>query len=135
MIRLAARAAGRDNLVLITDAMAAAGMPDGAYRLGSLDVLVTNGVARLASAEPGGPPGSIAGSTATMDAVVRHAITAVGLDVADVAAAAAANPARRLGLAAEAGDLRPGLAADLILLDDTFRLTAVIARGVEVPAP
>ncbi|TVZ03052.1 N-acetylglucosamine-6-phosphate deacetylase [Trebonia kvetii] len=135
VIRLAARAAGRDNLVLITDAMAAAGMPDGPYRLGSLDVLVTDGVARLASAEPGGAPGSIAGSTATMDAVVRHAITAAGLDVADVAAAAAANPARRLGLAAETGALRSGLAADLILLDDTFRLTTVIARGVEVPAP
>ncbi len=70
-----------------------------------------------------------------MDAVVRHAITAARLDVADVAAAAAANPARRLGLAAETGALRPGLAADLILLDDTFCLTTVIARGVEVPAP
>ena len=135
VIRLAARAAGRGNLVLITDAMAAAGMPDGAYRLGSLDVTVTDGVARLASAEPGGAPGSIAGSTATMDAVVRHAISAAGLDVADVAAAAATTPARRLGLAAQTGALRPGLAADLVLLDDTFRLTTVIARGTEVPAP
>ena len=135
VIRLAARAAGRDNLVLITDAMAAAGMPDGAYRLGSLDVTVTESVARLASAEPGGAPGSIAGSTATMDAVVRHAIAAAGLDVADVAAAAATTPARRLGLAAETGALSPGLAADLVLLDEDFRLTAVIARGVPVPAP
>ena len=135
VIRLTARAAGRDNLVLITDAMAAAGMPDGAYRLGSLDVTVTDGVARLAPAEPGGAPGSIAGSTATMEAVVRHAITAAGLDVAGVAAAAATTPARRLGLAAETGALRPGLAADLVLLDDTFRLTAVIARGTEVPVP
>ena len=134
VIRLAARAAGLGNLVLITDAMAAAGMPDGAYRLGSLDVTVTGGVARLASAEPGGA-GSIAGSTATMDAVVRHAISAAGLYVADVAAAAATTPARRLGLAAQTGALRPGLAADLVLLDDTFRLTTVIARGTEVPAP
>jgi N-acetylglucosamine-6-phosphate deacetylase len=134
VIRLAARAAGRGNLVLITDAMAAAGMPDGAYRLGSLDVTVTDGVARLASAEPGGAPGSIAGSTATMDAVVRHAITSAGLDVTDVAAAAATTPARRLGLAAETGALQTGLAADLVLLDDTFRLSTVIARGAEVPA-
>jgi N-acetylglucosamine-6-phosphate deacetylase len=70
-----------------------------------------------------------------MDAVVRHAITAVGLDVADVAAAAATTPARRLGLAEEAGALRPGLAADLVLLDDTFRRTTVIARGTPVAAP
>jgi N-acetylglucosamine-6-phosphate deacetylase len=135
VIRLAARAAGPGNLVLITDAMAAAGMPDGAYRLGSQEVTVSAGVARLAPSEPGGAPGSIAGSTATMDAVVRHAITAVGLDVADVAAAAATTPARRLGLAEEAGALRPGLAADLVLLDDTFRRTTVIARGTPVAAP
>jgi N-acetylglucosamine-6-phosphate deacetylase len=135
VIRLAARAAGRDNLVLITDAMAAAGMPDGAYRLGSRDVTVTGGVARLAPSEPGDAPGSIAGSTATMDAVVRRAITAAGLDVAAAAAAAATTPARRLGLAAETGALRPGLTADLVLLDDTFRLSTVIARGTQVPAP
>jgi N-acetylglucosamine-6-phosphate deacetylase len=135
VIRLAARAAGQGNLVLITDAMAAAGMPDGGYRLGSLDVTVTAGVARLAPAEPGGAPGSIAGSTATMDAVVRHAITAAGLDVADVAAAAATTPARRLGLAEETGALRPGLAADLVLLDGDFRLQAVVARGTPVPRP
>lgn len=60
-IRPAARAAGPGGLVLITDAMAAAGMPDGDYRLGDLAVTVVAGVARLASGE------AIAGSTATMD--------------------------------------------------------------------
>jgi N-acetylglucosamine-6-phosphate deacetylase len=157
VIRLAARAAGPGNLVLITDAMAAAGMPDGSYRLGELAVTVTDGVARLAPAaaaadgpapatrdpaardqdvpggrpahETGGAVGSIAGSTATMDRVVRHAITAVGLLVPDVAAAASTTPARRLGLSARTGALRPGLAADLVLLDGDFRLSAVIARG------
>ena len=56
VIRLAARAAGPGNLVLITDAMAAAGMPDGTYRLGELEVTVTAGTARLA-AVPGRHPG------------------------------------------------------------------------------
>jgi N-acetylglucosamine-6-phosphate deacetylase len=143
VIRLAARAAGPGNLVLITDAMAAAGMPDGTYRLGDLPVTVTSGVARLAPVDPApapsatapadGPLGSIAGSTATMDQVVRHAITAVGLSVPDVAAAASTTPARRLGLAGETGALRPGLSADLVLLDGDFRLTTVIARGAVVP--
>src|SRR3984957_8028173 len=86
-IRLAARALGPGNLVLITDAMTAAGMPDGAYRLGELDATVTDGVDRLATA-PSGALGAIAGSTATMDQVVRHAITAAGLLVPEVAAAA-----------------------------------------------
>jgi N-acetylglucosamine-6-phosphate deacetylase len=160
VIRLAARAAGPGNLVLITDAMAAAGMPDGTYRLGDLPVTVISGVARLVPTGPApasgsasharasgsastlpataaptasGPLGSIAGSTATMDQVVRHAITAVGLSVPDAAAAASSTPARRLGLAGETGALRPGLSADLVLLDGDFRLRGVIARGAIVP--
>jgi N-acetylglucosamine-6-phosphate deacetylase len=130
VIRLAARAAGPGNLVLITDAMAAAGMPDGTYRLGELAVTVTGRVARLT-----GNTAAIAGSTATMDQVVRHAITAVGLPVPDVAAAASTTPARRLGLSAQTGALRPGLSADVVLLDEDFRLQAVIARGDSAPAP
>jgi N-acetylglucosamine-6-phosphate deacetylase len=132
VIRLIARAAGRDNLVLITDAIAAAGMADGTYRLGGLAVTVTAGVARLA-AVPGERLGAIAGSTVTMDQVVRHAVTATGLPVPDVAAAASTTPARRLGQAGETGALRPGLSADLVLLDDTFRLTAVLASGTAIP--
>jgi len=128
IIRLAARAAGPGNLVLITDAMAAAGMSDGDYRLGELDVTVSGGVARLADPATGAL-GSIAGSTATMELVVRRAITAVGLPVADVAAAASGTPARRLGLDGATGSLRAGLAADVVLLDEDFQLTAVIARG------
>jgi N-acetylglucosamine-6-phosphate deacetylase len=128
VVRLAARAAGPGNLVLITDAMAAAGMPDGDYRLGALDVTVADGVARLAGPAPGGA-GAIAGSTATMDLVVRRAITAVGLSVTAAADAASGAPARRLGLDGVTGSLRAGLAADVALLDAGFRLTAVIARG------
>jgi N-acetylglucosamine-6-phosphate deacetylase len=173
VIRLAARALGPGNLVLITDAMAAAGMPDGTYRLGEMEVTVAGGVARLApapvdpadsavtaaSGSPAGPAGhaaagatvplaalpagsvttphgalgSIAGSTATMDQVVRHAITAAGLSVPDTAAAASTTPARVLGLAAETGALRPGLSADLVLLDESFRLQTVVARGAVIP--
>ena len=129
IVRLAARAAGPGNLVLITDAMAAAGMPDGNYRLGELDVAVSGGVARLA-----GDAGSIAGSTASMELVVRRAITVVGLSVTDVARAASTTPARRLGLEAVTGSLRAGLAADIALLDSGFRLSAVIARGEIQPA-
>jgi len=131
IIRLVARAAGPGNLVLDTDAMTAAGMPDGDYRLGELDVTVSAGVARLASRDGDAPgaPGAIAGSTATMDLVVRRAAAAVGLPVTDVARAAASTPARRLGLAAVTGALQPGLAADIVLLDEDLRLRTVIARG------
>jgi N-acetylglucosamine-6-phosphate deacetylase len=126
-IELIARAAGPGNLVLITDAMAAAGMPDGAYHLGQQAVTVSGGVARLAEGTPGA--GSIAGSTATMAHVVHHAITSAGLPVTEVAAAASTTPARIVGLAGVTGALRPGLAADLVLLNDDFTLRAVMSRG------
>ena len=124
-IRLVARAAGPGRLVLITDAMAAAGMPDGYYRLGSMRVDVAGGVARLAA---GAGSGAIAGSTATMASVVRHAIAA-GLPVADVAAAASTTPARVLGLGDRTGALRAGLDADLVVCDEEFGLRAVMRHG------
>ncbi len=124
-IRLVARAAGLGRLVLITDAMAAAGMPDGHYRLGSMRVDVAGGVARLA-ADAG--PGAIAGSTATMAGVVRHAIAA-GLPVTDAAAAASTTPARVLGLGDRTGALRAGLDADLVVCDEEFGLRAVMRHG------
>jgi N-acetylglucosamine-6-phosphate deacetylase len=135
VIRLTARAAGPGRLVLITDAMAAAGMPDGSYRLGSMRVDVTGGVARLAGGdEPGttgasaGRGGAIAGSTATMADVVRHAVAA-GLPVTAVAAAASTTPARVLGLGDRTGALRAGLNADLVVCDEEFRLRAVMRQG------
>jgi N-acetylglucosamine-6-phosphate deacetylase len=131
-IRLAARAAGPGRLVLVSDAMAAAGMPDGRYQLGPKRVTVTGGVARLR--EDPGQPGAIAGSTATLADVVRHAIAA-GLPVPDVAAAASTTPARVLGLGDRTGVLRPGLSADLVVCDDDFRPRAVMRQGEWLVTP
>jgi N-acetylglucosamine-6-phosphate deacetylase len=137
MVRLTARAAGPGRLVLVSDAMAAAGMPDGSYQLGSQRVTVAGGVARLLE-DPGRPsPGgdaAIAGSTATLADVVRHAIAA-GLPVPDAAAAASTTPARVLGLADRTGALSPGLAADLVVCDDDFHPRAVMRHGEWLTAP
>ena len=131
-VRLAARAAGPGRLVLITDAMAAAGMPDGRYRLGSRRVDVAGGVARLVGET--GVPGAIAGSTATMASVVRHAVAA-GVPVPEVAAAASTTPARVLRLGERTGALRPGLAADLVVCDEEFGLDRVMRHGRWLPGP
>ena len=128
VIRLAARAAGPGRLVLVTDAMAAAGMPEGSYRLGSTRVDVAGGVARLAGGGEPGATGAIAGSTATMADLVRHAVAA-GLPVTAVAAAASTTPARVLGLGDRTGALRAGLDADLVVCDEEFRLRAVMRHG------
>ena len=129
VVRLTARAAGPGRLVLVSDAMAAAGMPDGSYQLGSQRVTVAGGVARLLEDRA-----AIAGSTATLSDVVRHAVAA-GLPVPDVAAAASTTPARVLGLADRTGALSPGLDADLVVCDDDFRPRAVMRHGEWLTAP
>ncbi|HEY9522910.1 MAG TPA: N-acetylglucosamine-6-phosphate deacetylase, partial [Thermopolyspora sp.] len=82
MIRLALRAAGPARAALITDAMSAAGLGDGSYRLGSMTVTVSDGQARLAEG------GAIAGSTLTMDVAFRRAVQRVGISLPEAAEAA-----------------------------------------------
>lgn len=124
MLRLVANAAGSARTALITDAMAAAGMPDGRYELGGLAVSVAHGVARLADGD-----GSIAGSTLTMDAALRRMVHS-GVSLVDAAEMAATTPARTLGLA-DRGAIEVGLRADLVLLDDALAVTGVLRGGVD----
>jgi len=124
---LFASAPGR--VALVTDAMAAACSHDGHYQLGSLDVTVTDGVARLSDG------GSIAGSTLTMDAAVRRAVNEVGLSLPQAVAAATAVPAKAIGRSGGLGSLAPGFAADAVMLDADLKVQAVWAAGRELPRP
>ncbi len=112
-----------DRLALVTDAMAAADAPDGHYMLGTLHVDVAGAVARLTDG------GSIAGSTLTMDVALRRAVTEVGLDPVAAVNAATRVPARLLGLEREVGAVQPGLVADLLVLDDDWRIRAMLLAG------
>jgi N-acetylglucosamine-6-phosphate deacetylase len=128
MLGFLARAApGRTALV--TDAIAAAGMPDGSYQLGGQPVVVAGRVARLAT--PDGRPGTIAGSTLTMDAALRRAVGA-GVSLVEAARMAATTPARVLGLAGDRGALAPGRRADLVELDPDLRVVRVMRAGTWV---
>lgn len=118
-------AAKPGRCILVTDAMAAAGAPDGDYALGQLAVEVRDGVARLASADG---DGAIAGSTLTMDAAVRFAVRTAGLPLLDVVHAASTAPARAWGLA-DVGALEPGRRADLVVLDDGLGVVRVMRAG------
>lgn len=113
------RTAGGARTALVTDAMSAAGMSDGEYRLGGLDVEVRDGVARLAGS------GSIAGSTATAAAVFRRTVREAGVPLAEAVRLAATTPAAVLGLA-DRGAIAPGLRADLVLLDEDLRVREVL---------
>lgn len=128
LVRDVQRAVGFDRVALVTDAMVAAGMADGAYRLGSLDVTVSDGVARVSGT------GAIAGSTATMGGLFAR--TVAGLrdhrgEITDeiliaCAAMASGNPARILGRA-DIGALVPGRRADVVLLDSHLGVEKVFA--------
>ncbi|MGV8978519.1 MAG: N-acetylglucosamine-6-phosphate deacetylase [Cellulomonas sp.] len=112
---------GAENIALVTDAMAAAGMPDGAYRLGSQDVTVADGVARLTHG------GAIAGGTAHLLDIVRTTV-AGGVPLVDVVRAAATTPAIVLG-DDSVGALEAGRRADILLTDDDFRALSVRRAG------
>jgi N-acetylglucosamine-6-phosphate deacetylase len=126
-IRLVARAKG-DGLVLVTDAIEAAGLGDGAYRLGGGVVEVRNGRAVT-------PEGSLAGSTLTMDAAVRNAHRWLGVDLAAAVALATRHPARVIGLEGRKGRLAPGHDADLVVLDEALRPVATMVGGRWATAP
>ncbi len=121
--------AGADRVVLVTDAMAAAGGSDGDYLLGELAVRVQDGVARLVHG------GAIAGSTLTMSSAFRFAVERAGFTMVDAVRATSTNPARLLGLADSVGDLADGLAADLVVIDESLALRGVLARGAWVVRP
>ncbi|BCB85557.1 N-acetylglucosamine-6-phosphate deacetylase [Phytohabitans suffuscus] len=121
-LAFAARVTGPDRAALVTDAMAAAGMPDGEYELGGQAVVVADRVARLAR------DGSIAGSTLTMDAGLRRAVQA-GLSMQDAVRMLTTTPARAIGVAGEVGSLAPGLRANLVVLDPTLRVERVMRAG------
>jgi N-acetylglucosamine-6-phosphate deacetylase len=117
--RLVFAAAAPGRVVLVTDAMAAAGMPDGRYVLGPLEVTVSGGVAE---------PGAIAGGTSSLLEVIATA-RAAGVPLAAAARAASEAPARVLGLSESRGALAPGMAADLVVTDERLALRRVMRAG------
>lgn len=121
IVRIAfASAPGR--IALVTDAMAAAGHADGHYRLGSLEVDVSGGIARLSHG------GAIAGSTLTQDAALRRAVGA-GVPLSVAVEALTRTPARAVGVDGALGGLAPGFAADAVLLTRELEVRAVWTGG------
>lgn len=124
LIAVLFRAAG-DRIALITDAMSAAGAPDGSYELGGLAVTVTDGVARLTGS------GAIAGSTLTQDVALRRVVGA-GVDLGTAVAALTRTPARVLGID-DIGRLTAGARADAVLLTADLEVRSVWVDGAAQP--
>jgi N-acetylglucosamine-6-phosphate deacetylase len=112
------------RVALVTDAISAAGCSEGTYRLGDLEVTVTDGAPRLAGTD------TIAGSVLTMDAAVRTTVAA-GTPLPIAVAAATATPARALGLH-DRGTLTVGHRADLVHLSPELNVRRTWVAGEEV---
>ena len=122
-IAYAAFLTARERFCLVSDAMAAAGLGEGSYRLGSRQVEVEGMTARL-------PDGTLAGSVLTMDAAVRNLVT-LGASEVEALLAAARAPARLLARA-DLGVLAPGAPADVVVLDDRLHVRATFVAGREL---
>ena len=114
-------AKGFDTVLLVSDGIAATGMPDGKYRLGNFEVSVKDGVARNSE-------GKLAGSTLTLDRALRN-IVGIGVPLQDAVRMATVLPARRLGLAGKKGIIAVGADADLVALTPDLRVAGVMTRG------
>ena len=124
MIRLFFKAKGTERSILITDGMAATGMPDGRYKLGEMDVEVSNG--RCTSA---GSPGVLAGSVVTMDQAVRNFASFTGAGIAASARCAARNPARLMSLEQQWGCVEVGREANFVALAPDGRIMQSFRAG------
>ncbi len=124
LMKLAIRCKGVDRVCLITDAVAGAGLAEGAtFQVGDTLGVAREGVGML-------PDGSgLVGSVSTMIQVVRQVVTAVGVSLTDAVRMASLNPARALGLGAHKGGLEPRKDADLTLFTPDFVVTHTIVGG------
>ena len=121
VVRLFLAAKGSEGAVLITDATAAAGMPDGRYQLGPIEVEVKEGKCLY--------QGSLAGSVLTLDRAIRNVMEFADWDFKETLRAATLNPARVIGLSRK-GILAAGSDADFAVWTMNGEMKATVVKGV-----
>ena len=121
VVDLFVRLKGIERTVLITDAISATGMPDGTYRLGSLEVTV--------HADRCESDGRLAGSVLTLDRAVRNVMSFTSSDLQQAVRMATFNPAQLLGISGQRGILAPGAVADVVVLTPQGQVVQTIVAG------
>jgi N-acetylglucosamine-6-phosphate deacetylase len=121
MVKLWWRVKGPERAILVTDSISAAGMPDGAYRLGDFEVQVANGRATA--------NGVLAGSVLTLDRALTNFMEFTGAPLEQALRLLTVNPAAMTGLGDQAGSLAVGEAANLVALDEAGKLVGSVVNG------
>jgi N-acetylglucosamine-6-phosphate deacetylase len=116
---------GYDKIVLISDSISAAGLPDGKHELGGLDIFVKGGISTLRS-------GVLAGSTLTLDGAVKNMVALADVPVASALRMATLNPARVLQLSTK-GQIEAGADADITILNRNLDVQSVMVGGKLLP--
>lgn len=122
-VRAAFRMLGPDRMILISDSMRAAGMPDGRYTLGGLEVEVRGKRASLVS------DGALAGSVTNLMDCMKAAVKEMGIPLETAVACASMNPARALGIYDTYGSITPGKKGFIVLLDESLEVKRVLGTG------
>ena len=130
LLHVIVKVKGEDNVVLVTDSMRGAGMPEGPSILGGLadgqECIIEGGVARLMDRS------GFAGSTCTADRLVRTMSTIGGVSLETAVKMASLNPARVMGVADRKGSLEVGKDADIVIFDENVNVAATIVCGRKV---
>lgn len=123
VVRTTFKMFGDDRMVLISDSMRAAGMPDGSYTLGGQDVTVKGKHATLVS------DGALAGSVTNLMDCVRTAVKEMGIPLESAIACATINPAKAIRIDKDYGSIAPGKIANLVLMDKDLNIKKIIING------
>ena len=126
MLKLALRCKRHDRFMLVTDGMPTVGSTNSTFVLQGRTIRVVDGICRDEN-------GTLAGTTLDMAAAVRNAVTLLGLSIAEAARMASEYPAEFLGLGHELGRIAPGYRANLVLMDDEFKVQRTWIEGVASP--
>ena len=121
-IQMLLKCKGHRKILLVTDGISAAGMPDGDFQLGSLLVKVSQGVCRV-------PEGALAGSTLSLDRALRNMMRWTGIPLEEAVYMTSRNAAESIGVAQTKGSIQPGYDADMVLLNDDMHVHATFCEG------
>jgi N-acetylglucosamine-6-phosphate deacetylase len=110
------------GVILVTDAVRGAGLPEGEYLLDERAIRIREGAVRL-------PDGTLAGSVLTMERALKNVCAAAGRPLEEMWVTSSLNAARAIGVSAQKGSLEAGKDADLVLLDDSFEVHTTIVQG------